>query len=120
MSTILEIRQKRISSLFKSKSLVGNDFMLSFSIIKNTKSLFAPNTNFAALDTFRLLFILNVHIAHYYQYIATAGAITLKKGFAEVLQKAFTDNRYVFARSPLMVDALFTLRFEFKFVLKSK
>ncbi len=120
MSTILEIRQKRISSLFTSKSPIGNDVMLSFSIIRNTKSLFAPNINFAALDTFRLLLILNVHIAHYYQYIATAGAITLKKGFAEVLQKAFTDNRYVFARSPLMVDALFTLRFEFKFVLKSE
>lgn len=84
--------------------------LTSFSIIRNTRLLFAKNKNFAALDTFRLLFIINVHLGHAYTYTSSLGLIGLKRIFSEVLFKVYEDNRYVFVRNPIIIDALMTLR----------
>ncbi len=114
ISTGLEVLIKKFSKQKLSEHLTKTqDFLTSFSIIKNTKSLFAPNTRFAALDTLRLLLIINVHIAHTYGFTMSAGFLTLKKNFSEVLPKYFNDNIYFFIRSPLMIDSMFTLRFDF-------
>ncbi len=115
MSTGLEILMKKFPEHKVSEQLTKTkDLLTSFSILKNTKSLFAPNTRFAALDTIRLLLIINVHIAHAYGYTMFAGFLTLKKNFSEVLPKYFNDNTYFFIRSPLMIDSMFTLRFDFE------
>jgi hypothetical protein len=116
-STLLELLKDRLINirLFSIKLSNENNLMLSFSLIKNTRSLFAPNTKFAALDTLRLILIIHVHVTHFYNYASTIGAINLKKLLTEVFQKMFNDSRYVFGRSPLMIDALFTLRLVFNF-----
>ncbi len=86
--------------------------MLSFSLIRNTRKLFETNKRFEALDTIRLFLIINVHIAHIYSFTTTLGMATLKKIYSEILPKVYNDNRYVFARNTLIIDALFTIRFE--------
>ncbi len=114
ISTSLEVLMTKFSEQKVSKHLKETkDILTSFSIIKNTKSLFAENTRFAALDTLRLLLIINVHISHAYGFRIAAGSITLKKNFSEVFPKYFSDNIYFFIRSPLMLDSMFTLRFHF-------
>ncbi len=112
LSTLLELFKDRLIKigLFSLKLWDESHLMFSFSLIKNPRSLFAPNTKFAALDTLRLILIIHVHVTHFYNYASTIGAINLKKLLTEVFQKMFNDNRYVFGRNPLMIDALFTLR----------
>jgi len=90
----------------------NNDLWLSFSIIKNTRSIFVKNTKFAALDTIRLLVIINVHILHLYALTTLMGVVSLKKIFSEVIFKVYEDNKYIFVRNPIILDILFTLRFD--------
>ncbi len=90
----------------------NNELLTSFSIIRNTRQLFAKNENFAVLDTFRLFFIIIVHMGHAYTYTTSLGLIALKKIFSEVMFKVYEDNEYIFVRNPLIIDALFTLRSE--------
>lgn len=115
ISTGLEIYQKRIkpknSENFETKSTKTNNLLLSFSILRNTRSLFEPNTRFAALDTIRLLLIINVHIAHYYSFTTLLGVMSLRKIYSEIVPRIFSYKRYILIRTPLMVEALFTLRF---------
>ena len=83
----------------------------SFSLIKNTKLLFAEsNAKYAALDTIRLILILNAHLVHAYMLTFTLGVKTLKKVLTFALPRFFTYSRYILVKSPLMIDALFTLR----------
>ena len=84
--------------------------LLSFSVLKNTKKLFAKNEKFRALDTIRLLMIIHIHFGHIYQYASSFGLPALKKIMSDVLIKVFEDNSMVFARTPLPVDVLMTLR----------
>jgi hypothetical protein len=113
ISTGLEILMKKFSEHKVSEQLRKNkNFLTSFSIIENTKSLFAPNTRLAALDTIRLLLVIHVHIAHAYGFRLSAGTLTLKKIFSQFLPKVFNENIYFFIRTPLMVDFMFTLRFD--------
>ena len=90
--------------------LDSNELLTSFSIIRNTRRLFVKNNNFAALDTFRLLFIVIVHAGHAYTYTTSLGLIGLKRIFSEVMFKVYVDNKYVFVRNPIVIDALMTLR----------
>ena len=85
-------------------------FLLSFSLLKNMRKLLAKNERFGALDTIRLLMILHIHLGHIYQYASSIGLPALKRIFSDVMHKAFEDNSMVFARIPLPVDVLFTLR----------
>ena len=85
-------------------------FLLSFSFLKNTKKLLAKNERFSALDTIRLLMIINIHLGHIYQLGCSVGIMAFKKIFSDVYHKALEDNSMVFARSPLPVDVVFTLR----------
>lgn len=129
MSTCFEIYYKPkeksdIPEKIAKQSTQTTELFTAFSIIRNTQSLCAKNTRFSSLDTIRLLLIINVHISHIYQFTTSYGLLTLKKIFSEVMHKIYEDNRYVFARTPLMVDALFTLRFKIKnfciFIIKNK
>lgn len=125
LSTGYEIYVKQIAMKSTKKDVNTvkslNDFnevLTSFSIIRNTRLLFAKNTKYAALDTFRLLFIINVHMGHAYTYTTSLGLIALKKIFSEVMFKIYEDNEYIFVRNPLIIDALFTLRFASKSITK--
>lgn len=116
LSTGFDIYEKRsklleINEKISEKSPEIKNLFRSFSIIRNTRSLFAKNTKFAALDTFRLLIIINVHIGHLYSVTTTLGIISLKKVFSEIIYTIYEDNRYIFVRNPLIMDALFVLRF---------
>jgi hypothetical protein len=123
-STILEILKNQhnfqIPEKFSSITKGNNELLLSFSIIRNTRSLFASNKRFEALDTVRLLLIINVHIAHIYMYTATYGLVTLKKAIS-VTSKLLSDNRYIFVRNtPTIMDSFFTIRFESIIFFESK
>ncbi len=115
-STILEILKNQynfqIPEKFSQITKGNNELLLSFSLIRNTRKLFETNKRFEALDTIRLFLIINVHIAHIYAFTTTLGIVTLKKIYSEILPKIYTDNRYIFARNTLIIDALFTIRFE--------
>ncbi len=114
MSTILEILKNQynfqIGEKFSSITKGNNELLLSFSIIRNTRSLFASKTTFEALDTMKLFLIINVHIAHIYTFTTSLGFLTLKKNFS-VTVKLFYDNKYIFMRNTIIIDALFTIRF---------
>ncbi len=116
LSTSLEIlkNQNKLQILekFSLQTKGYNELLLSFSLIRNTRSLFTTNKRFEALDTIRLFLIINVHIAHIYGFTASIGLVTLKKTITEITPKILNDNRYVFARNSIIVDALFTIRFE--------
>jgi peptidoglycan/LPS O-acetylase OafA/YrhL len=116
LSTILEILKNQcnfqIRKKFSLQTIGNNELLLSFSIIRNTRSLFASNKRFEALDTIRLFLIISVHIAHIYLFTATYGLVTLKKAILNT-PKIFFDNRYVFVRNtPTIMDSFFTIRFE--------
>lgn len=120
ISTGVELCKRRQNSKSKtdsteyltnqSKSL---DILLAFSLIRNSRILFSKNEKFAALDTIRLLMILNIHFGHIYQYTTSVGLGAVKKIFSHVFHIAFEDNSFVFARTPLPVDVLITLRLRF-------
>ncbi len=123
LSTILEILKNQYNfQIPENFSLItkgNNELLLSFSIIRNTRSLFTSNKRFEALDTMKLFLIINVHIAHIYLFTATYGLDTLKKTFL-VIPKLFYDNRYVFVRNTqTIMDSFFTIRFESIIFLKS-
>jgi hypothetical protein len=115
-STILEILKNQynfqIPKKFSLQTKGNNELLLSFSLIRNTRSLFTANKRFEALDTIRLFLIINVHILHIFTFTTSLGAATLKNLHSEVLLKIYTDNRYVFARNSIIIDAFFTIRFE--------
>ncbi len=124
-STFLEILKNQynfqIPENFSFISKGNNELLLSFSIIRNTQSLFVSNKRFEALDTMKLFLIINVHIAHIYLFTATFGLVTLKKTITEITPKLFYDNRYVFVRNTSSImDSFFTLRFESTFSLNRK
>jgi len=114
-STSLEILKNQyniqIPEKFSLQSKESYELLLSFSLIRNTRSLFTANKRFEALDTIRLLLIINVHIAHIYAFTASLGLLTIKKTITEITPKILNDNRYVFARNSIIIDALFTIRF---------
>ncbi|CAG2100017.1 unnamed protein product, partial [Medioppia subpectinata] len=83
--------------------------LTSFSLIRNTGVLFEKSTKFACLDTFRLLWIVNVHAAHMYQYAGSLGQLSFKKVLSDVMHKEFADNKYIFSRNDIILDGLFTL-----------
>jgi hypothetical protein len=121
-STFLEILKNQynfqIPEKFSFITKGNNELLLSFSIIRNTQSLFESNKRFEALDTMKLFLIINVHIAHIYLFTATFGLVTLKKTITEITPKLFYDNRYVFVRNTSSImDSFFTLRFESTFSL---
>jgi hypothetical protein len=123
LSTILEILKNQynfqIPEKFPLITKGNNELLLSFSIIRNTRSLFASNKRFEALDTMKLFLIINVHIAHIYLITATFGLVTLKKTNL-VTPKIFFDNRYVFVRNTqTLMDSFFTIRFESIIFFKS-
>jgi hypothetical protein len=116
LSTILEILKNQcnfqIPENFPLIAKGNNELLLSFSLIRNTRSLFTINKRFEALDTIRLFLIINVHITHIYGVSTFIGLLTLKKTITEITPKLFNDNRYVFARNTIILDALFTIRYE--------
>ncbi len=108
-STCLEILKNQYNFQLREKFY---DLLLSFSLMRNTRSLFATNNRFEALDTIRLFLIINVHIAHIYVFTASMGLLTIKKSITGIALKILNDNRYVFARNTIIIDALFTIRYE--------
>ncbi len=101
----------KIVEKFGSTKTYSRQLLISFSIITNTRSLFATsNARFAALDTIRLLIIINVYIIHIYNFTASFGIIGLKKILTSTPSKLLHYNRYFFLRSPQIIDALFTMR----------
>jgi hypothetical protein len=97
----------------------NNEFLLSFSLIRNTRLLFASNKRFEAIDTIRLFLLINVHISHIYWFTATFGLLTLKKTIS-FMPKLFSDNKYVFVRTPIVMDSFFTIRFDLIVFSKSQ
>ena len=72
--------------------------------------MFNTTNKFPALDTLRLLLILNVQVVHIYLLSPSIGIMTFKKYLSVIEPKAFNNFRYFWAKSPLMIDALFALR----------
>ncbi|XP_054155916.1 nose resistant to fluoxetine protein 6-like [Oppia nitens] len=99
----------------------SDEWLTSFSLIKNTRSLYSvdgssssntTNNNsskYASLDTIRLLLILAVHMAHAFQYTTSLGIIALKKLYSRVFPAIFEDKEYMFSRNYLVIDSLITL-----------
>jgi hypothetical protein len=114
LSTIVEILKNQynfqILEKFSLQSKESYELLLSFSLIRNTRKLFETNKRFEALDTIRLFLIINVHIAHIYVFTASVGLLTLKKNIS-VTAKIFNDNKYIFVKNTIIIDALFTIRF---------
>jgi hypothetical protein len=115
-STCLEILKNQynfqLPEKFSLQSKESYELLLSFSLIRNTRSLFTTNNRFEALDTIRLFLIINVHIAHIYLFTVSIGLLTIKRSITEITPKMFNDYRYVFVRNSIIIDALFTIRYE--------
>jgi hypothetical protein len=123
-STFLEILKNQynfqIPEKFSFITKGNNELLLSFSIIRNTQSLFESNKRFEALDTMKLFLIINVHIAHIYIFTTSYGFLTLKKNIS-VTPKLFYENKYVFVRNTsTIMDSFFTIRFESIIFFESK
>jgi hypothetical protein len=119
LSTIVEILKNQYNKF--SLLTKGNiELLLSFSLLRNTRSLFTTNNRFEALDTIRLFLVINVHIGHNYTFTTKKGLVTLKK-IISFTSKLLYDNRYVFIRNtPTIMDSFFTMRFESIIFLKSQ
>ncbi len=122
LSTVYEVFKGKNDLNSENKSLGKiskfKEFMVSFSLITNTRSLFEKNTRFASLDTIRLLLIINVFIVHQYLFTSVIGLNTLKDIFKSVPTKLLNENKYFFVRSPQIVDAIITMRYKKNFLLQ--
>jgi hypothetical protein len=88
-----------------------NEFLISFSIIKNTKSLFdKTDERFASIDTIRLLMIIWIFIMNSYLWTAMYGYIALKRVFTNGPYKILDEWKYFPIRLPQLVDILFLIR----------
>jgi hypothetical protein len=124
LSTVYEVFKGKNDLNSENRSLGKiskfREFMVSFSLITNTHSLFKKNTRFASLDTIRLLLIINVFIVHLYLFTSVIGLNTLKNFYKSVPIKLFNENKYFFVRSPQIVDAFLTMRYKKKFFSLAK
>jgi hypothetical protein len=124
LSTVYEVFKGKNDLNSENKSLGKiskfKEFMVSFSLITNTRSLFEKNTRFASLDTIRLLLIINVFIVHQYLFTSVVGLNTLKNIYKSVPIKLLNENKYFFVRSPQIVDAFTTMRYKKKIFLLQK
>jgi hypothetical protein len=111
----LNLENKSLEKISKFK-----EFMVSFSLITNTRSLFEKNTRFASLDTIKLLLIINVFIVHQYLFTSLIGLNTLKNIYKSVPIKLLNENKYFFVRSPQIVDAIITMRYKKNFTLAKR
>ncbi len=111
----MNLENKSLEKISKFK-----EFMVSFSLITNTRSLFEKNTRFASLDTIKLLLIINVFIVHQYLFTSLIGLNTLKNIYKSVPIKLLNENKYFFVRSPQIVDAFTTMRYKKKIFLLQK
>jgi len=122
LSTVYEVFKGKNDLNSENKSIGKiskfKEFMVSFSLITNTRSLFEKNTRFASLDTIRLLLIINVFIVHQYLFTSVIGLNTLKDIFKSVPTKLLNENKYFFVRSPQIVDAIITMRYKKNFYCK--
>ena len=116
LSTIIQLYNSTTTYDHMSEHSESNNWFRiieCFSLIKNVKSLLAEsNAKYSALDTIRLLLILNAHLVHAYLLTYTLGVGTLKKVITYALPRFFNYSRYILVKSPLMIDALFTLRWK--------
>ena len=90
-----------------------NLFLYSFSAVNNTRSLFRTSNSrtnhFAALDTIKFMFVVYIHLYHYYNYLATVGLVTLKRIFTTYPVTGFRDDRYTWFRLTLPFDAILVI-----------
>lgn len=113
VSTAIDFYYRTVYDDRSRLSATNNWFLLieCFSLIKTVETLLAAsNAKYATLDTIRLLLILNAHLVHAYLLTYTLGVATLKKVVTYALPRFFDYSRYIVVKSPLMIDALFTLR----------
>lgn len=89
----------------------SQQIFVSFSIFKNTRTLFAESSQrIAAIDTIRLLFIINVYVVHEYILPQMLSYIALNRISSSVAHKLLYDNRYFFVRNQQIIDGLFVMR----------
>ena len=112
LSTSYEIYLKRINSLTidnnTNKLKDYKQLLTSFSIMRNTRLLLIKSGKFEALDTFRLLLIFHAFLLH--QYLLPIGNTVALKNIASTTTSIFYNNKYVFVRNTIIMEALFTLR----------
>ena len=112
LSTSYEIYLKR----FNSQTIDSNtnklkdykQLLISFSIVRNTRLLFIKTSKFEALDTIRFLLIFHGFLLH--EYVLAIMIIIPLKNIASTTNSILYDNKYVFIRNMMSMDALFTLR----------
>lgn len=87
-----------------------NPYYYTFSLVTNSRELFATNKRFASLDTIRLFVILHIYVFDLYNTMATIGIVTLKRTYATYPSRVLELDRYTTLRNTLFFDILFILR----------
>jgi hypothetical protein len=108
LSTSYEIyitkREKNCDEFFKPST--QSDLYLSFSIIRNTKTLFVDSPSLSCLDGIRLAFTLWIIFIHTYVYLII-NLPSISRTMNSVVFKMLTEKRYIFHRNLFIIDFFF-------------
>jgi hypothetical protein len=84
----------------EKKSYLKN-FLITFSIIKNTKNLFSTKKdNNQSIHTLTLMFIMWIYFGHYYLGPLTVNLIGFKRVLNSFILKVISDKKYFWLRTP--------------------
>lgn len=97
----------------KEKCTLRKQILVSFSLIKNVKNLFAGENRFSSIDTIRLLVIIWIFVAHSYLMVVNphTGLPGLKRSNVGIPSQLLTDKSFFWVRSPFAFDTLFIIRY---------
>jgi len=77
------------------------NFLVAFSIIKNTKNLFSPKRNkYHSIHTLFFLFIIWIYVGRYYFGPLTVNLIGFKRVLNSFILKVISDKKYFWIRTP--------------------
>ena len=86
-----------------------NLLFYSFSAITNSRSLINQQSRFGALDSLRFLFVLYIHLYHYFNYLSTAGLVTLKRILSTFPSTSLREDKYAWFRTTLPFEPIFII-----------
>ncbi len=104
ISTTIELFVKEKVSKNRNNNEKKNclrNFLIAFSVIKNTKNLFSPKKDkHQSIHTLFFLFIIWIYVGRYYLGPLTVNLIGFKRVLNSFIVKVISDKKYFWVRTP--------------------
>jgi hypothetical protein len=110
ISTTIELFIKEKVSKNRNNNEKKNyfrNFLIAFSIIKNTKNLFSPKKDkHRSIHTLFFLFIIWIYVGRYYLGPLTVNLIGFKRVLNSFILKVISEKKYFWIRTPFPLGTI--------------